>query len=122
MTKHEILVKLGANEITPEQANELLNEITPAPVVAPAGVLHCKVGAKGGVSIGGLNKQFPMTLYVEQWEKLSKFIRDGKLDEFIKANEESLELRGDSDEMKAKRAATPVRVAAIEKSASYGKK
>lgn len=121
MTQQEILVALSKNEITAEQAMGWLKAITDANK-APAGELYCKVGAKGGVSVGGLNKQFPMTLYVEQWEKLSKFIRDGKLDEFIKANDESLERKGDSEEKKLERAKTPARVAAIEKSASYGKK
>lgn len=32
--------------------------------------LTFKVGAKGGVSLYGINAKFPVTLYVEQWRKV----------------------------------------------------
>lgn len=36
--------------------------------------LSLKVGEKGGISLYGLNAQFPVTLYAQQWEKLITFI------------------------------------------------
>ena len=67
MTKEEILQKVAAGEITPEQAGKLL--IAEAP---KRGTLYCKVSEKGAISIYGLQRM-PVTLYVEQWERLLEF-------------------------------------------------
>lgn len=50
--------------------------------------LTMKVGEKKGVSVYGLNAQFPVTLYAAQWERLIEFAP--KITEFIAANESSL--------------------------------
>jgi hypothetical protein len=68
MTKEEILAKLAAGEIKVEQASRLLEEAEPE----RRSVLSCKVSEKGGVSVYGLQRM-PVTLYVEQWEKLLGF-------------------------------------------------
>lgn len=36
--------------------------------------LSVKLAAKGGVSVYGINVQFPVTLYREQWERLIPFL------------------------------------------------
>ncbi len=36
--------------------------------------LSCKVGAKGGLSVYGLNARFPVTLYAAQWERLIAYM------------------------------------------------
>lgn len=67
MTKDEILKKVAAGEISPEEAGKLL--ITEPP---KRGQLYCKVSEKGAISIYGLQRM-PVTLYVEQWERLLDF-------------------------------------------------
>jgi hypothetical protein len=52
----------------------------------PGGVSF-RVSDKGGVSVYGLGR-FPVTLYVEQWEKL--LARTDDLKEFIEANRDRL--------------------------------
>ncbi len=46
--------------------------------------LRCKVSEKGALSVYGLNVQFPVTLYVQQWEKLVAFLPE--LQQFMKDN------------------------------------
>ncbi len=67
MTKDEILKKVAAGEISPEEAGKLL--ITEPP---KRGQLYCKVSEKGAISIYG-QQRMPVTLYVEQWERLLDF-------------------------------------------------
>lgn len=47
--------------------------ITVTGVPAPR-ALSCKLASKGGVSVYGINVQFPVTLYREQWERLVPFL------------------------------------------------
>ena len=68
MKKDEILAKLAAGEISADEASKLLDEV-PQP---PRGSLYCKVSPKGAVSVYGLQRM-PVTLYVEQWERLLNF-------------------------------------------------
>jgi hypothetical protein len=83
MKKEEILEKLAAKEISVEEASKLLGEIE-----APKrGSLYCKVSEKGAVSIYGLQRM-PVTLYMEQWERLLNFAEDVR--SFIKDNEGKL--------------------------------
>jgi hypothetical protein len=67
VNKDEVLAKVAAGEITVEEASKLL--VSEAP---KRGTLYCKVSAKGAVSIYGLQRM-PVTLYVEQWERLLNF-------------------------------------------------
>lgn len=82
MKKEEILSKLAAGEITVEDATKLLAENEPK-----RGSLYCKVSEKGAVSVYGLQRM-PVTLYLEQWERLLDFGDD--LRSFIKDNESKL--------------------------------
>ena len=67
MKKDEVLAKLAAGELKVEEASKLLAELEPK-----RGSLSCKVSEKGGISVYGLQKM-PVTLYVEQWDKLLGF-------------------------------------------------
>jgi hypothetical protein len=71
MNKEEILAKLASGEIKVEEASKLL-----AAVEQPKrGQLYCKVSAKGAISVYGLQRM-PVTLYVEQWDRLLEFSDD----------------------------------------------
>jgi len=72
MKKEEILAKLAAGELKVEEASKLLAENEPK-----RGTLYCKVSAKGAVSVYGLQRM-PVTLYVEQWERLLDFAPEVK--------------------------------------------
>ena len=86
MTKEEILQKVAAGEITPEQAGKLL--LTEAPA---RGTLYCKVSEKGGLSVYGLQRM-PVTLYVEQWGRLLDFAPT--LKQFMADNDDKLKRKG----------------------------
>ncbi|MGQ9605389.1 MAG: hypothetical protein ACUVTW_04250 [Thermogutta sp.] len=73
MDRKEILAKVAAGELTPEEADGLLKTLPES-----AGVLSCKVSPKGAVSVYGLQRM-PVTLYADQWHRLLDFgptIRD----------------------------------------------
>jgi hypothetical protein len=65
--KEEVLAKVAAGEITIEDASKMLEQEAPR-----RGTLYCKVSGKGAVSVYGLQRM-PVTLYVEQWERLLDF-------------------------------------------------
>jgi hypothetical protein len=68
MTKEEVLAKVAAGEIPVEEASKLLEKAEQA----KKGSLYCKVSEKGGISVYGLQRM-PVTLYVEQWQRLLDF-------------------------------------------------
>lgn len=82
MKKEEILAKLAAKELTVEEAGKLLDELE-----RQRGQLYCKVSEKGAVSVYGLQRM-PVTLYMEQWERLIGF--GAEVQQFIKDNESKL--------------------------------
>lgn len=83
MTRDEILAKLAAGELKVDEASKLLAELdTPK-----RGALYCKVSEKGAVSVYGLQRM-PVTLYMEQWERLFEF--GDQIQQFIKDNAGSL--------------------------------
>jgi hypothetical protein len=67
MEKQEILRKLASGELQVEDASKMLEEIN-----TPRRGLYCKVSPKGAMSVYGLQRM-PVTLYVEQWERLLDF-------------------------------------------------
>jgi len=69
--KEEILEKLAAGELSVEDAGKLLAEAEQS----KRGSLYCKVSQKGAISVYGLQRM-PVTLYVEQWERLLDFADD----------------------------------------------
>jgi hypothetical protein len=83
MNKEEILAKLQAGELNIEEAKKLLD----AADQRPRGVLYCKVSPKGALSVYGLQRM-PVTLYVEQWNRLLDF--SDNLRQFIKEHDADL--------------------------------
>jgi len=83
MKKVEILAKLAAGEITAEDASKLLDEAEQE----RRGTLYCKVSQKGAISVYGLQRM-PVTLYVEQWERLLEF--SDEIRQFAKENNDQL--------------------------------
>jgi hypothetical protein len=83
MKKEDILAQVAAGELSVDEAAKLLAEQdTPK-----RGSLYCKVSAKGGVSLYGLQRM-PVTLYVEQWERLFGFA--DQLQAFLKEHDSEL--------------------------------
>jgi hypothetical protein len=82
MKKEEILAKVAAGELTVDEATKLLAESEPK-----RGSLYCKVSQKGAVSVYGLQRM-PVTLYVEQWERLLNYGDD--IREFVKDHDSEL--------------------------------
>lgn len=69
--KLEILAKVAQGELQVEEASRLLEQIE-----GPKGrSLSCKVSVKGAVSVYGLQRM-PVTLYLEQWNRLLDFFDD----------------------------------------------
>ncbi len=83
MKKEEILAKVAAGELKIEEASKLLAEAESP----KRGTLYCKVSEKGGLSVYGLQRM-PVTLYMEQWERLLAFGDD--IRSFIKDHEGQL--------------------------------
>lgn len=84
MNRDEILAKLAAGEMTAEEASKQLDELDDQ---RKKGALYCKVSQKGALSVYGLQRM-PVTLYVEQWERLLDFADD--IQQFIKQNHAEL--------------------------------
>lgn len=82
MKKEEVLAKLAAGELKVEEASKLLAELEKP----KRGSLYCKVSEKGALSVYGLQRM-PVTLYVEQWQRLLDFADEVR--EFIKENDSS---------------------------------
>lgn len=82
MTNEEILQKVAAGEITPDEAAKLIKTTAP-----PRGTLYCKVSEKSAISVYGLQRM-PVTLYVEQWDRLLAF--GDELKSFMKENDGEL--------------------------------
>jgi hypothetical protein len=83
VNRDEILSKLAAGELKVDEASKMLAELdTPK-----RGALYCKVSEKGALSVYGLQRM-PVTLYMEQWERLLEF--SDQIKQFIKDNVASL--------------------------------
>jgi hypothetical protein len=80
MTKEEILADLAANKISAEEASKLLDQLESS----RRGNLYCKVSQKGAISLYGLQRM-PVTLYVEQWQRLLGFSEE--LQKFMKEHD-----------------------------------
>jgi hypothetical protein len=68
MNKEEILKRVAAGELPITEASKLLEQMEPR----PRGSLYCKVSPKGAMSLYGLQRM-PVTLYIEQWQRLLDF-------------------------------------------------
>ena len=83
MTREEILAKVAAGEIPVEEATKLLEKADQA----KKGSLYCKVSEKGGLSVYGLQRM-PVTLYIEQWQRLLDFAEE--IRQFMKEHHSEL--------------------------------
>jgi hypothetical protein len=83
MKKEEILQKLASGELKVEEATKLLA----AADQQQRGSLYCKVSEKGAISVYGLQRM-PVTLYVEQWDRLLTF--GDELRSFMKEHDSEL--------------------------------
>jgi hypothetical protein len=83
VNREEILKKLAAGELGVDEASRLLAE-TDEP---KRGSLYCKVSQKGALSVYGLQRM-PVTLYIEQWERLLDFADEVR--QFAKQHEGEL--------------------------------
>ncbi len=83
MKKEEILQKLASGELAVDAASKLLAELEQP----KRGSLYCKVSEKGAVSVYGLQRM-PVTLYVEQWERLLAF--GDEIKAFLKEHDSKL--------------------------------
>ncbi len=83
MKKEEILAKLAAGEMAVDEASKLLADLESP----KRGTLYCKVSQKGAVSLYGLQRM-PVTLYVEQWQRLLGFADE--LQAFLKEHDAEL--------------------------------
>ena len=68
MRKEEILEQVAAGQLSVDEATKLLAEEEQT----RKGSLYCKVSPKGALSLYGLQRM-PVTLYVDQWERLLNF-------------------------------------------------
>jgi len=80
--KEDVLAKVAAGEITIEEASKMLDADAPK-----RGTLYCKVSQKGAISVYGLQRM-PVTLYVEQWERLLGF--GDEIRSFLKEHDSEL--------------------------------
>ncbi len=87
MKKDEILAKLAEGEISPEEASKLLDQAEQE----NRGSLYCKVSQKGAVSVYGLQRM-PVTLYLEQWERLLNF--GDEIRKFLEEHDSALKRKG----------------------------
>ena len=82
------------SDMTPEQMEEELERLraeNEALKKRSEKGLSLKVSQKGGVSVYGLGR-FPVTLYMEQWEKLLDI--SDEIRAFIQENEPQLKTKG----------------------------
>ena len=87
------LSTVGHKEPSYAELKQRLAELESKVAVKQAKALRFKVSEKGGVSVYGLNTQWPVTLYREQWDRLFERIPDLKA--FIAANRSSLKEKGE---------------------------
>jgi len=82
-TRDEILQKVAASAMTVEEASKQLAQLEQP----RRGTLYCKVSPKCAMSLYGLQRM-PVTLYVEQWERLLDFA--DALRQFMKEHDAEL--------------------------------
>jgi hypothetical protein len=83
MKREEILAKVAAGELSVDEAARQLEQIDPP----KRGTLYCKVSTKGAMSLYGLQRM-PVTLYVEQWQRLLDYSEE--LRKFMKEHDSEL--------------------------------
>ena len=90
MTVQDILTKVASKEISAEDASKLIAALQPK---AASGKITYKRSEKGALSAYGLQRM-PVTLYVEQWERLDAEDERKARQAFIKAQGKELSRKG----------------------------
>lgn len=89
-TVQEVLELISAGAVDVSAATKRIAELSQS---APK-ALTFRVSDKGAVSVYGLQKQFPVTLYLGQWERLfARIDGDDGLKSFINANRDKLSVK-----------------------------
>ena len=83
MKREEILEKVAKGEIPVQEASKLLEQAEES----KRDQLYCKVSEKGAISVYKLQRM-PVTLYVEQWERLLAF--SDEIRKFMKEHDAEL--------------------------------
>lgn len=112
MSIQEILAAVADGTLTAEAAAKLL----PTPSVASKGI-SVRVSAKGAVSVYGLQSQFPVTLYAGQWERVFSEAKP-LVEKCIEDNAHLVDLKTDSDAVKATKAAARLKAGIVAKKAA----
>jgi hypothetical protein len=92
--KEEVLAKVAAGDLSIEEASKMLADEAPR-----RGTLYCKVSPKGAVSVYGLQRM-PVTLYVEQWERLLNFADEVRT--FLKDHDRELKRKDSAEKSEAR--------------------
>jgi len=87
MTTQDILAKVASGEIKPDEAAKLISALN-GNGKGGAQITY-KVSEKGALSAYGLQRM-PVTLYVQQWERLDSEAERKRRADFIKANAKNL--------------------------------
>ena len=87
MTVQDILAKVVSKEISPDEASKLIDVLKGNGNAK--GKVTYKVSEKGALSVYGLQRM-PVTLYVEQWERLDAEEERKSRQAFIKAHAKEL--------------------------------
>jgi len=83
----DVLARVAAGELTIDEGARLLEH------ARPARPLSCRVSEKGALSVYGLQRM-PVTLYVEQWDRLLNFADE--LRDFIRASTAELSRKSEA--------------------------
>lgn len=81
MSKKEIFQKLADGLITPEQAEQQMESLQKT--------ITLKVTQKGCIGIYGI-RRLPISLYVDEFNKIKEKIDDGTFESFIEENKNNL--------------------------------
>jgi len=87
LSKEELLAQVAAGKLAIEEAMQLLAALD----AAKDRSMRCKVSEKGAISVYGLQRM-PVTLYVEQWERLLNFADD--IRSFARLHNDELKRKG----------------------------
>lgn len=95
-SESEVIEAIVNKRISATEANTRLAELKAEAVAAVQSspkALSCKVSVAGCVSVYGLQSQYPVSLFPEQWTRLAAFIPT--IQEFAKANAAKLKANSD---------------------------
>ena len=84
-TAAEVMNAFSRGDITEDKATELISNLKKE----KKGKIALKVSQKGAIQINGI-RRFPITLYVQEMEKILALANSGELASFIKDNESEL--------------------------------